>query len=145
MHAVQPKSPQKTSPKRQRHSVRKGLQKRQNQNTRAITFEMSVKLLANGLLSVCAFSALIQVLPQQRLASERFGQIQAEVKLTQDRVEQERGSFTRYFDPQQSRHVMQEQSNQVDPAQRPIVWLEEELTQIESESDKADYREQPVD
>ncbi|NJO70989.1 MAG: hypothetical protein HC825_03340 [Oscillatoriales cyanobacterium RM1_1_9] len=55
-------------------------------------------------------------------------------------MDQEKNHFNRYFDPQQSKSIMQEQSNQVDPAQRPIVWLgEEELTPEEAKPPRTQY------
>ncbi|MGF1491497.1 MAG: hypothetical protein ACFBSC_03385 [Microcoleaceae cyanobacterium] len=112
---------------------------RKKQRVRDTALEMSIRLVANGVLSLCALSALLHILPQQRLARERFSQISAEVELTQERVETQESSFTRHFDPHQSRKIMQEHSNQVDPSRRPVIWLEEELTGMESKPHETYY------
>jgi hypothetical protein len=82
-------------------------------------------------LSVCATSALIQLWPHYRAVQEKLQEIQAEVNLTQGRVNQSRSDFNRYFDPSEAKSVMQEQSNRVDPQQRPVILQESETPEAE--------------
>ena len=86
--------------------------------------ETGVKLAVNVVLSVCATSALIQLLPHYRAVQEKLQEIQAEVNLTQGRVDRSRSDFNRYFDPSLAKTVMQEQSNRVNPQQRPVILQE---------------------
>ena len=90
----------------------------------ALAVETGVKLAVNMVLSVCATSALIQLLPHYRAVQEKLHEIQAEVNLTQGRVDKSRSDFNRYFDPSLAKTVMQEQSNRVDPHQRAVILLE---------------------
>jgi apolipoprotein N-acyltransferase len=82
-------------------------------------------------LSVCATSALLQLWPHYRAVQEKLHEIQAEVNLTQGRVNQSRSDFNRYFDPSLAKTVMQEQSNQADPQQRPVILQEAEVPDAE--------------
>ena len=93
--------------------------------------ETGVKLTVNIVLSVCAISALIQLLPHYRAVQEKLQEIQAEVNLTQGRVDKSRSDFNRYFDPSEAKTVMQEQSNRVDPQQRPVILQESETPEVE--------------
>ncbi|MEG5048624.1 slr1601 family putative cell division protein [Microcoleus sp. B4-C1] len=86
--------------------------------------ETGVKLAVNMVLSVCATSALLQLWPHYRAVQEKLHEIQAEVNLTQGRVDRSRSDFNRYFDPSLAKTVMQEQSNQADPQQRPVILQE---------------------
>lgn len=112
------------SPARRPRS-RRTSQRRPIRNPGLLTVETTVKLGINLILSTFALSALIQMLPQHRSASEKLQDIRAEVKMTEERVIKEREEFTRYFDPQQTQRIMQEQGNRVDPSQKPIVFLQE--------------------
>ncbi len=96
--------------------------------------EAGVKLVVNIVLSVCATSALIQLLPHYRAVQEKLQEIQAEVNLTQKRVNQSRSDFNRYFDPSLAKTVMQEQSNRVDPQQRPVILQELDGPETEESS-----------
>ncbi|MFM9264304.1 hypothetical protein [Tychonema sp. BBK16] len=95
--------------------------------------EAGVKLAVNIVLSVCATSALIQLWPHYRAVQEKLQEIQAEVNLTQKRVNQSRSDFNRYFDPSQAKTVMQEQSNRVDPQQRAVILQELDAPEAEEQ------------
>ncbi|WP_341730936.1 hypothetical protein [Microcoleus sp. EPA2] len=93
--------------------------------------EAGVKLAVNIVLSVCATSALIQLWPHYRAVQEKLQEIQAEVNITEKRVNQSRSDFNRYFDPSLAKTVMQEQSNRVDPQQQPVILQESEAPDAE--------------
>ncbi|MEZ2227652.1 MULTISPECIES: hypothetical protein [unclassified Microcoleus] len=93
--------------------------------------EAGVKLAVNMVLSVCATSALIQLWPHYRAVQEKLQEIQAEVNITEKRVNQSRSDFNRYFDPSLAKTVMQEQSNRVDPQQQPVILQESEAPDAE--------------
>ncbi|MCC3511054.1 MAG: hypothetical protein JGK29_18745 [Microcoleus sp. PH2017_17_BER_D_A] len=86
--------------------------------------ETGVKLAVNVVLSVCATSALIQLWPHYRGVQEKLHEIQAEVNLTQARVDKSRSDFNRYFDPSQAKTVMH-------PQQRPVILQEPEAPDSE--------------
>jgi len=126
MYAIQPSPPpKKPQHPRRRLSRRSQVRVRPRQNHRAIALETTAKILTNVVLSACAISALVQILPYQRAANEKWREIQAEVDQTQARVERQQEEFSRYFDPQQAQSIMQENGNRIDPRQRQIVWLDD--------------------
>jgi hypothetical protein len=133
MHAIKPTlnplRPVKNSP-RVAVVPRSSSSKRSNPY-QALAAETGVKLAVNMVLSVCATSALIQLWPHYQAVEEKLQEIQAEVNLTQGRVNQSRSDFNRYFDPSEAKSVMQEQSNRVDPQQRPVILQESEAPEAE--------------
>ncbi|MGB3535854.1 MAG: hypothetical protein WBA13_20350 [Microcoleaceae cyanobacterium] len=147
MHAIQPvtlspspsqpqktQSPQPSKPRRRVSNLQ--IQQRHQQQIRALTIETSIKLATHLVLSGVAISALWQIVPQHQASREKLSQIQSEVQMTQQRVDYQKGNFSRNFDPQQAQSIMQEHTNQVAPGQRQVVWLEDieadesEITQI---------------
>lgn len=131
MQAIQPTvtplRPVKNSPR-----VAPGSSSRQRSYPhKTLGAETGVKLAVNIVLSVCATSALIQLWPHYRAVQEKLHEIQAEVNLTQGRVNQSRANFNRYFDPSLAKTVMQEQSNRSDPQQRPVILQEPEVPDAE--------------
>jgi hypothetical protein len=143
MYAIQPSTPpKKPQHPRRRLSRRSQVRVRPRQNHRAIALETTAKILTNVVLSACAVSALIQILPHHRAANEKWREIQAEVEQTQTRVGRQQEEFGRYFDPQQAQSIMQENGNRIDPRQRQIVWLESgQMTADESELPPSYYAE----
>lgn len=133
MQAIQPTVPPLQPVKNSPRVVRR-INKRPRPNPHhTLAAEAGVKLTVNIVISVCATSALIQLLPHYRAVQEKLQEIQAEVNLTQGRVEKSRSEFNRYFDPSLAGSAMQEQTNRVDPQQRPVI-LQESGTP-ESEAD----------
>lgn len=129
MSAIRPVPPMiaPVTPSR-RPRVRQTARRRPLRNPGLLTVETTIKLGINLILSAFTLSALVQMLPQHRSASEKLQDIRAEVKITEERVMKEREEFTRYFDPQQTKTIMQEQGNRIDPTQKPIIFLEERST-----------------
>jgi len=131
MQAIQPtvtplrpvKNPHRATPRRS--------SRQRSYPHQALAAETGVKLAVNMVLSVCATSALIQLWPHYRAVQEKLHEIQAEVNLTSERVEKSRSDFNRYFDPSQAKSVMQEQSNRVDPQQRPVILQEPQAPDAE--------------
>jgi len=141
MQAIQPtvtplrpvkNSPRGARPPSNRPSRRKSSHQRSHSH-QILAAEAGIKLAVNIVLSVCATSALIQLLPHYRAVQEKLQEIQAEVNLTQKRVDQSRSDFNRYFDPSLAKTVMQEQSNRVDPQQRPVILQELDAPETEQE------------
>lgn len=133
MHAIKPTvtplRPVKNSP-RAAVAPRRSISQRSNPHQTLAT-ETGVKLAVNMVLSVCATSALIQLWPHYQAVEEKLQEIQAEVNLTQGRVNQSRSDFNRYFDPNEAKSLMQEQSNRIDPQQRPVILQESQTPEAE--------------
>ncbi|UNU22958.1 slr1601 family putative cell division protein [Microcoleus vaginatus] len=132
MQAIQPPvtplRPVKNSP---RVTPRRSSSRQRSYPHQTLAAETGVKLAVNMVLSVCATSALLQLLPHYRAVQEKLHEIQAEVNLTQARVNQSRSDFNRYFDPSLAKTVMQEQSNQADPQQRPVILQEAQVPEAD--------------
>jgi cell division protein FtsB len=86
--------------------------------------ETTLKLAVNVTLSVAAVSTLTRILPYQLSQQEKLQEIRAEVNVTEGRVNRLRDEFSHHFDPQQTKSIMQEQSNRVDPKQLQVVWTD---------------------
>ena len=96
-----------------------------------MVIENTAKLTVSVVLSVVTVSSLIKLLPYQWSQQEKLWEVQTEVKLTEGRVNHLRTDFNRYFDPQQTKSIMQEQSNRVNPGQRQVVLQELAATKVE--------------
>jgi hypothetical protein len=83
--------------------------------------ETTVKLTVNVVLSTVAISALTQLIPYIDTQKTKLAEVQAAVKSTHDRLQHTQARFSRYFDPYQTKVLMQEQSDRIDPNQRQIV------------------------
>ncbi|HEY9749846.1 MAG TPA: hypothetical protein V6C63_14270 [Allocoleopsis sp.] len=129
MNAIQPSSP----PLRTSTHLRLAPppQRRQPKASKASTkfpaglvVETTFKLAVNITLSVAAASTLMRILPYQLSQQEKLQEIRAEVNVTEGRVNRLRDNFSHHFDPQQTKTIMQEQSNRVDPKQLQVVWTD---------------------
>lgn len=136
MNATQPSRPPLQPVTPRRVTPRPG-QRPQRQLHRAIAIEITAKLTVNVVLSIAAVSALVQLLPYHLSRQEKLREIRAEVRQTETRVNHLQTSFSRYFDPQQAKSIMQEESSRIDPKQRKVVWLDN------SASDTEESKQQP--
>jgi ribonuclease D len=123
MNAIEPSQPPQQPAPNRRIVPRTQRQQRRHPN-RAIAIETTAKLAVNVVLSSAAIAALVQLLPYHLSQQAKLGEIREEVKRTEKRVNRLSNNFSRYFDPQQAKSVMQEQSHRVDPSQRQVVWLD---------------------
>ncbi len=96
-----------------------------------MVIETTAKLTASVVLSAVAVTSLIKLLPYQWSQQEKLSEVQTEVNLAEGRVKHLRTDFNRYFDPQQTKSIMQEQSNRVNPGQRQVVLQELAATKVE--------------
>ena len=83
--------------------------------------EVSVKLTVNSLILVTAIASLVKLLPHNFSQQAKLREVHSEVSKTEQRVDSLRANFVRSFAPEQSKHVMQEQSSLVDPKQIQVV------------------------
>lgn len=123
MNALQPSRPplKPVEPRRRVASQRKSHNRRHPY--RVMALQTTAKLAINVLISTVAVSALVKLVPYYLSQQEKLQEIQTQVKLTEGRVNSLRTDFNRYFDPQQAKSIMQEQSNRVDPGQRPVILI----------------------
>lgn len=131
MNAIQPSRPP-LQPVEPRRVVPQRKSRNRRHPYRSMAVQTTVKLTVNVLLSAAAVSALVKLLPYYQSQQEKLQEIQTEVKLTEGRVNRLRTDFNRYFDPQQTKNIMQEQSNRVNPGQRPVILLNQAATKVES-------------
>ncbi|MBD1907308.1 hypothetical protein NDI37_26305 [Funiculus sociatus GB2-A5] len=129
MNAIEPTRPPLQSVP-QRAVPRTQRQQRRHPN-RGTLVETTAKLTVNIVLSSAAISALAQLLPYHMSQQAKLSDIQEEVKRTEKRVNRLSDNFRRYFDPQQAKSVMQEQSHRVDPSQRQVVLMDSSTTEEE--------------
>jgi hypothetical protein len=132
MNAIQPSSPPlrtathlRLAPPRQRQSAKSARASAASTKLPVgLVVETTFKLAVNITLSVAAISTLMRILPYQLSQQEKLQEIRAEVNVTQGRVSRLRDDFSHQFDPQQTKAIMQEQSNRVDPKQLQVVWTD---------------------
>ena len=86
------------------------------------------------MISICVTSALLKLLPHYLSIQEKLQVIESEIEGTTERLKNDQEKFSRYFDPSQTKTIMQEQSNQVESDQIPIIWLKDDSIKPNSES-----------
>lgn len=118
MNAIQQPTPP-LKPEEPRRIARKRKNRRHPYQTAAR--QTATKVVVNLLLTIVAGSAIIKLVPYYLSQQRQLQEIRSEVELAEGRVERLRTDFNRYFDPQQARSVMQEQSNRIEPGQRPLI------------------------
>lgn len=123
MNAIQPSRPP-LKPVEPRRSAPQIKSRRRLRSYRVMAIETTVKLAVNVVLSAAAVSGLVKLLPYQWSQQEKLQEISSEVKLAEERVNHLQTNFNRYFDPQQAKNIMQEQSNRLTPGKRPVVLLD---------------------
>ncbi len=124
MNALQkPRQPLETVEPRQVAPQKRIRQRRPLSPYRGMAIENTAKLVVNFVLVVGTVSALVKLLPYNISQQAKLREISTEVKLTESRVADLQSDFNRSFAPQQAKKIMAEQSNRVDPRQRPVFLL----------------------
>lgn len=124
MHAIQPPRPSlRPVEPAQRKLSRVHRSNRRQPHQSVLAVELSAKLGVNLVLAIIAGVTLVRLLPYNLSQQAKLRELETEVALVESRVDQLKASFDRHFDPQQTRAVMQEQSNRVDPHQRQVIWV----------------------
>ena len=113
---LQPLEPRRMGPRTQRRQRPRSYQ--------AVAGETTAKLVVNVVISAAAITGLVQLLPYHLSQQSKLGEVRAEVKRTEKRVNDLRSEFGRSFDAGQAKSVMQEQSYRIDPNQRQVVLQE---------------------
>ena len=116
--------PQKRSPARStvRRTSAQPSNVRVTRQHRLVAFETCLRLGVNVGLSVIALSTLVYLLPYRTAQAQKLKEVQGEVQQTEARVAQIQAEFSRNFDPNQVKAILQEQTHMVDPNQRVVVF-----------------------
>ena len=85
-------------------------------------WELSVRIAANGVLSLVAGVSLVQLVLYTQEQGEKLEYVSTEVVRTERQTTRLKASFSRYFDPWQTEDLIQEQSGYKSLTERPIVW-----------------------
>lgn len=127
MHAFQPvrhlqpvDSPRQAPPTRSKPN--RSIPRQPKYRARAI--ETGAKLGVNVILAIAAGTALVRLLPYGFAQQAKLQEIHTEVSIVKERVDRLQTDFSRNFDPQQSKAVMQEQSSRVDPQQKQVIFVQ---------------------
>jgi hypothetical protein len=89
-----------------------------------MAMEATVKIGVNVLLSLVAIVTLAKLLPYRSNQESRLQELNAAVKTADDRFSRVKNSFLFYFDPNQTRFLMQQQTNRIEPSQRQVILQE---------------------
>ena len=122
MNAIQPSRPplqpiktRRVTPRPKRHLRQRSYQ--------VMALESTAKIAVNVVITAVAASALSQLLPYHWSQQEKLREISTEVKLMEGHVDGLQVQFSRNFDPQQTKSIMQEQGYRFDPSQRRVVLM----------------------
>lgn len=107
---------------------------RRKESLRILAFEHAAKLAVNSILAIAAVVALVRLVSYNAAQQDKLAQLEAEVQASQTQLEAEREDFQHYFDPQQARLIMREQSYRVVPGQAQIIFDEPESMRATSSS-----------
>lgn len=117
MQALQTIKPPKTLQSKRRRPPKPPGNKHQE-----LAIEIKLKIIANIILSLAAIAALVKLVPYQLAQQEKLQQVHQDVKEREARVGRLRQHFSRNFDPNQMRKIMQEQSPFIDIHQRRVFF-----------------------
>lgn len=125
MNALQqPRQPLETVEQHRQVKPKRKLRQRSRFNPyQAKAIENTAKLVVNMVLVVGAVSGFVRLLSYNASQQTKLQEISTEVKLTEGRVADLQTDLNRSFDPQQAQKIRQEQSNRVDPQQRPVFFV----------------------
>lgn len=84
------------------------------------TLKLSLLLAVTALLSTSG----LRLLQSSATRLERLQELDAELQLTENRVQILKNDFARVFSTAEARTVLQEQGNWIQPGQKRIVWQE---------------------
>ncbi|MFM7545683.1 MAG: hypothetical protein ACKO3I_04100 [Synechococcales cyanobacterium] len=110
-------------PARQRSKGSSSLRRRFNNFQKQVFLETVIKLIISSIGLCLALSALSIILSYYQRQQNRLQQVETELKATEEKMETLQENFQQYFDPQQARTIMQEQTYWADPSQLRVVWL----------------------
>lgn len=134
-HALNSLPPSNRRESYRRDTAGRGRHRRKQRHPyRSTTTELVVKLSINLAIVAAAATALIKLIPYNLSQQTKLQDINSEVEILEDQVDSLRSDFSRYFDPQQTKSVMQEESSRVDLGQLRVVWTEPPESGVELSS-----------
>ncbi len=86
-----------------------------------MALETTVKLGVNVFLSLIAVVTILRLLPYHASQEARMQELSVALRTAETRFNRVQTNFGQYFDPNQSRFIMQQQTNRIDPSQRQII------------------------
>ncbi|HYX14028.1 MAG TPA: hypothetical protein VE944_06610 [Nostoc sp.] len=122
MNATQPSRPP-LQPIQKRRVIPRPKRHLRQRSYQVMALESTAKIAVNLVITAVAASALSQLLPYQWSQQEKLREISTEVKLMEAHVNGLQVKFSRNFDPQQTKSIMQEQGYRFDPNQRRVVLM----------------------
>lgn len=130
MNATQPSRPP-LQPTQKRRVIPRPKRHLQQRSYQVMALENTAKIAVNLAITVAAASALVQLLPYHWLQQEKLREIRTEVKLMEGYVNGLQAEFSRNFDPQQAKTIMQQQGYRFDPSQRQVVFMNQDRREDE--------------
>ncbi|MBD2328319.1 hypothetical protein [Alkalinema sp. FACHB-956] len=121
LHQLSQPSPRR-SPDRARRPNPQARQRQQQRMYRLMAAETLIKLSVNVGISAVAITSLFQLLPYRSVQQAKLQEVQAELKSTETRVAQLQAQFSRTFDPNETKAILQEQTHLVDPTEKVVVF-----------------------
>ena len=130
MNAIQPSRPP-LQPIQKRRVIPRPKRHLRQRSYQVMALESTAKIAVNLVITAIAGSALAQLLPYHWLQQEKLREISTEVKLMEVHVNSLQAEFSRNFDPQQTKSIMQQQGYRFDPNQRRIVLMNQDRQEDE--------------
>jgi hypothetical protein len=93
-----------------------------------MALENTAKICVNLVIITASISALAHLLPVHWVQQDKLREVNNEVRLMEGRVGTLQTEFSRNFDPQQAKSVMQQQSYRFSSKQRRIVLINPDRT-----------------
>ncbi|MBD0385111.1 MAG: hypothetical protein ICV54_00910 [Nostoc sp. C3-bin3] len=122
MNATQPSRPP-LQPIQKRRAVPRPKRHLRQRSYQVMALESTAKIAVNLVVTAVAASALAQLLPYQWSQQGKLREISTEVKLMEGYVNGLQTEFSRNFDPQQTKTIMQQEAYRFDPSQRRVVLM----------------------
>ncbi|MBC1239506.1 hypothetical protein VF14_14520 [Nostoc linckia z18] len=130
MNAIQPSRPP-SQPIQKRRIIPRPKRHLRQRSYQVMALESTAKIAVNLFITAAAASALTQLLPYHWSQQEKLREISTEVKLIETHVNNLQAEFSRNFDPQQAKSIMQQQGYRFDPRQRRVVLMNQDGRVIE--------------
>lgn len=91
---------------------------------RALAWEVTGRLAVNLGLSLVALSAVAKLVPYHQAQRQALRDLNASVEQAEIQTSRLKAEFSRYFDPAQTSHIIQEQGGRESEKHIPIVWVD---------------------
>ncbi|MEH1837762.1 MAG: hypothetical protein V7L20_03100 [Nostoc sp.] len=130
MNAIQPSRPP-LQPIQKRQVIPRPKRHLRQRSYQMMALESTAKIAVNLVITAVAGSALAQLVPYHWSQQQKLREINTEVKLMEVHVNSLQVEFSRNFDPQQTKSIMQQQGYRFDPTQRRVILMNPERREDE--------------